>query len=155
MEFLIWLIISLFFLAIGFIFGRTAENRHFRSLERREEQTKQILITDTQNTFFQIDDRITPTLICSETVIATDYLKNFLSGFRHFFGGTMHSYAFLYERARREVIVSLKEKAHAQGYNALCNLRVEMADIGGTVLYNKAGKIMAPALASATAYKRQ
>ena len=91
-------------------------------------------------------------LICAETVVASDYFKNFLSAFRKFFGGEMRSYNSLMERARRETLMRIKEQALALGYNAICNVRLEPADVGGM---NKNASVMVCILGSATAYRSQ
>ena len=92
-----------------------------------------------------------PQMYVAEVVIATDYLKTFLAGLRKFFGGEIRSYQTLLVRARREATLRILEQARQQGYNAICNLRLENADIGGN--NNAKGVAMVAILASATAYR--
>ena len=66
---------------------------------------------------------------------------------RNFFGGEMKAYVKLIERARREALLRVVEQARQMGYNAICNLRLQTADIGGSRRFPM-GSIMA----SATAY---
>jgi uncharacterized protein YbjQ (UPF0145 family) len=84
-------------------------------------------------------------------VIATDYMKSFLARVRNIFGGEVRSYTKLMIRARREAVVRLKHQAVELGYNALCNVRLETADIGGTA--SGRGVSMAAVLAWGTAYR--
>ena len=91
-------------------------------------------------------------MIHSETVVASDYFKNWLSGFRKFFGGEMKSYYTLMERGRRETLAKLIEQAKAMGYNAVCNVRIEPADISGAVTNPKKKSVMICVIATATAY---
>jgi uncharacterized protein YbjQ (UPF0145 family) len=88
----------------------------------------------------------------AEAVIASDYLKTFLAGLRNIFGGEVGSYVTLATRARREALVRMMEQAHAQGYDALCNVRMDPADIGGNTA--RRGVPMVAILASGTAYSR-
>ena len=62
-------------------------------------------------------------------VVAVDYFKIFLSGFRLFFGGELKSYATLLERARREAVLRLRESV--PDADCFINLRFESTDIGG------------------------
>jgi uncharacterized protein YbjQ (UPF0145 family) len=63
----------------------------------------------------------------------------------------MKSYQSLATRARREALLRIIEKAKSQGYNAICNLRMDSADIGGSAT-SKKGSVMVSIIASATAY---
>ena len=64
----------------------------------------------------------------------------------------MKSYYSLMERARRETLAKLIEQARAMGYNAVCNVRIEPADISGAVTNPKKKSVMVCVIATATAY---
>ena len=49
-------------------------------------------------------------------------------------------------------ILRLLKEAHDKGYNAVCNLRLEFADVGGSASQTR-GTTMAGILASGTAYR--
>jgi uncharacterized protein YbjQ (UPF0145 family) len=93
-----------------------------------------------------------PTIVFGEVAIASDYLKSFLARLRKIFGGEMRSYHSLLVRARREALQQLVESARAQGYNAICNIRVESSDIAGNAKRKRMP--MVAIIASATAYHR-
>jgi uncharacterized protein YbjQ (UPF0145 family) len=69
------------------------------------------------------------TLVTGATVIAADYLKTFLSGFRMIFGGEMRSYSSMIERARREARLRMVEEARHKGALAVINVRFETSPI--------------------------
>jgi uncharacterized protein YbjQ (UPF0145 family) len=77
-------------------------------------------------------------------------LKVFFASLRRFFGGELGSYRSLMERARREAILRLIERARVLGYNALANVRIEGADVGGNA--TRRGLPMVGVIAHATAY---
>jgi uncharacterized protein YbjQ (UPF0145 family) len=72
------------------------------------------------------------------------------------FVGEVRSFETLQTRARREAVLRLMEQAHAEGYNAIANLRLESADIGGNVITNRKSRmIVTSMIASGTAYKTE
>lgn len=148
--------IPLFLLFLGLTVGATVERRHFRDLERREQQYANFLVTQVRSFPAVESSPQTPTIVISEVVVATDYLKNFLAAIRKIFGGEVRSYETILVRARREALLRLIEQAQAAGFNALCNVRLETADIGGnaaTTNQSKKMAVMGTILASATAYR--
>ncbi|QDS99794.1 YbjQ family protein [Adhaeretor mobilis] len=144
-------VLFLFFLIlVGWIFGRTAERRHYARLQGRESANGSFLVT-TLKSFPAATAGTTPGMVVAETVVATDYLKSFLANIRRLFGGEVRSYHSLLGRARREATQQLVEQAQALGHNAICNVRIQTADVGGSTA-SKKGAAMVAVLASATAY---
>ncbi len=141
----------LFLLALGWSAGTFFERRHLRSLQERESENGAFLITQLKS--FHVPGEIPPQLIMAEAVVASDYLKSFLAKLRGVFGGEVRSFHSLLNRARREATQRIVEQARESGYNAICNLRLETADIGGNM--RKKGAAMVAILASATAYHYQ
>ena len=152
-EIIFVLIGTLLLLSLGFTAGTIAEKRHFKNLDEREAINRATLQTQSKLYLQPKQGGKTPMLIHSETVVASDYFKNFLSGFRKFFGGEMKSYHSLMERGRRETVAKLIEQAKALGYNAVCNVRIEPADISGAVTNPKNKSVMICVIATATAYE--
>ncbi len=150
-DLLIYAGITLFLISLGVFVGGWAERSHLRSITERETLLSGMVTTQSK-TFLQPQLVKPPMIVCGETVVASDYFKNFLSSFRKFFGGEMKSYNSLMDRARRETLLRLKEQAIEGGYNAICNVRLEPADVGGSTGAGKKAAVMVCILGSATAY---
>jgi uncharacterized protein YbjQ (UPF0145 family) len=144
--------VTLFLLILGFTSGTIVEKRHFARLDQREDVNRATLQTQSKLFLSPTAGGKTPTMIHSETVVASDYFKNFLSAFRKLFGGEMKSYHSLMERARRESLAKLIEQAQGMGYNAVCNVRLEPADVSGAVTNPKKKSVMVCIIGTATAY---
>ncbi|MEM6330001.1 MAG: heavy metal-binding domain-containing protein [Planctomycetota bacterium] len=149
----------LLLLGLGFFVGGYVESRHFKRLDAREAEAEGFLVTQLKSIpggagSAAASTRLPPQIFMAEAVIASDYLKTFLSGVRKFFGGEMRSYQTLLERARREALMRIVEQARDAGYDAAYNLRYETADIGGAT--SKQRRVVTVAvLATATAYCRE
>lgn len=144
-------VITLFLLGLGFFVGGHTERRHFANLEEREAAVAGFVSTQSKHFLGIPEPGHAPTMIVKEVIIASDYLKTFLAKLKNIFGGEVHSFQTLLERARREALLRIVEEAHANGYNAICNLRMDTAEIGGNM--RKKGTAMAAVMASATAYR--
>ena len=136
-----------FLMLLGFTFGKATERRHLQQLIEREKALGDIGVTQIKTFPGAMPGKPPPTLVVAEVVIASDYLKTWLSGLRNLFGGEMKSFQTLLTRARREATLQLLELARDNGYNAVCNIRLDMADIG-----SMAKMPMAAIIASGTAY---
>ncbi|NQT85144.1 heavy metal-binding domain-containing protein [bacterium] len=143
--------IFLFLIFLGLVVGRARERGHFRNLEDREQRLQHMLVTDIKSFPGGADPGKGGALVMGQAVIASDYLKSFLAGLRKLIGGELRSYETLMERARREAILRMLEQADDQGFNAVCNLRMGTADIGG--MSGSKGAAMVEAFATGTAYR--
>ena len=141
-----------FLILLGLIVGRTVERRHLRRLGEREAVLSYMLVTDLRAYPGGVDTSRTPMMVTGQAVIATDYLKSFLAGLRKILGGELRSYRTLMVRARKEAMLRMMEEAQAAGYDAVCNLRLDSADIGG--MTGRRGAVMVEAFATGTAYCR-
>ena len=150
-EPLLQLGIPLFLLLLAWFTGRYAERRHYRSLKNREREMADMLVTDLKTFPGGADPSRGGELVQGQAVIATDYLKTFLASLRNIFGGEVKSYESLLQRARREAILRMMAQARGRGYNAVCNIRLTMSDIGG--MAGAKGAAMVEVLAWGTAYK--
>jgi len=154
MELLISFVFFVVMISLGFFAGGYTERSHFRRLDEREEANRGFIVTQLKTFPGGAATDLPPQLFLGETVIASDYLKTFLSKIRKFFGGELRSYHSLLERARRESLLRIVDQAKAAGYDTLCNLRYETADIGGATNPKKTVVTVA-VIASATAYRRK
>ncbi len=134
----------------GLIIGRTVEKRHIRRLDEFEEEHQDFLVTQLKSFPMSVYSGQPSSLVVAEVVIASDYLKSWFAQWRNLFGGEVRSFQTLQTRAKREAVLRLTQSAIDQGFNAICNVRIESADVGGGTGGNKTP--MAAVIATATAY---
>lgn len=123
------ILILLILVGCGLIFWKINEKKHYTSIVKREETFKKINVIsdkDLQNLSLEQTDQ---EFFSAGTVIAIDYFKKLMAWFVNFFWGRMKSYESLVDRARREAVLRLKEKASKKWYNTLINLRIETSSI--------------------------
>lgn len=121
------LTIFLILLALGFVFGKLTEHRHYRSIHTREQQ---LVAVPTVNSKKPLGDPATihrVELVHGHVVVSVDYFKQILAGLRNLFGGTIQSYETLLDRARREAILRMKENCPSA--DQILNLRIETSSI--------------------------
>ena len=123
MDQFIYLIVLLL---LGYVFGKIAEVRHYKSIKEREARA---LNTPAVTYEDSIDSRTvaSSSLVASSICVSVDYYKRFMSGFRMFFGGELRSYASLIDRGRREAILRMREQAPQA--DAFLNVRLETSSI--------------------------
>ena len=139
-----------FVLFVGWLVGHLSETKHERSLALREEELKDIEATDLRNPPGFADADGTCALVSGEAVVASDTF-----GFKNIVGGESKTFTRLFDRARREALLRMKERARELGCNAVCNVRFDSADIGGNAAgAKKKGSNMAVSLVSGTAWRR-
>lgn len=118
----------LILLTIGYISGRMIEKRHFASIIRREEELSHVM-TFAKRYPHNVTEKSQSTLVCGSTVISIDYFKKIAAGLRGLLGGRVSAYESLVERARREAILRMKEKAQTMGAHTIINVKLETASI--------------------------
>lgn len=96
-------------LILGYVFGRVAEKRHFRSLIERESSTQGLPVVATR--YPPTDRQYEQRLVAGNVVIASDYFKLFLAGLINIFGGRVTPFESMLDRARRESILRMKDEA--------------------------------------------
>jgi uncharacterized protein YbjQ (UPF0145 family) len=149
-ELIIQVSIVLFLLALGLIAGTIAERKHLANLTEREENNGPFLVTQLKSFPAYAPGSPDPQFVVAEAALSSDYFRTFIAKIRRLFGGEMKSFHALLQRARREATQRVIEQAQALGYNAICNLRLDSADIGGNS--KRQGAAMVCIIASATAY---
>ncbi len=128
MELIIQFGVFLALLTLGLTFGRAAEKRHFRQLQAREAELRDILVFNektppSDRTFRE------SVLVIGSVVIAEDYFKRIAASLRSFFGGRLTTYESLIDRGRREAVVRMKERARERGATMIFNVRLETASL--------------------------
>ena len=118
--------ILLLLLILGYVFGSYNERKHYRSIIAREAQLMRLPA---------VTSRITPDtpaqqiLVTGSVTVSIDYFKRFFSALHMFFGGGLHAYETLLDRARREALLRMKEEADKLGANLVLNVKYETASI--------------------------
>lgn len=119
-------------LLLTFVTGNLIEHRHFKRIRKQELLFKDMLTTNFENIPYSWNAS-EARLVTSNVVISLDYFKRFVANLRKFFGGNIVTYEPLMDRARREAVLRLKEKARRRGYNAIINLRLETSQIANSL----------------------
>ena len=145
------LTIFLILLALGYGAGTWAEKRHYRSIMEREEQFLQLPAITIKKVELDDSKIERAVLVVGSVVISVDYFKRLLAGLRNIFGGTIKSYETLLDRARREALLRMKEKAH--GASMIINVRIETSTIGKRAFKGKLGSVEAIAYGTAIKMK--
>lgn len=124
------LAIPLCLLVLGLLIGSSIERRHFRELDRREQEFAYLLQSDLKT--IPPNWNVTgAVLVDGSAVIASDYFKSFAASLRNLFGGRVRSLETLMERARREAVLRMLEEARAHQAQAVWNIRLETSMIQG------------------------
>ncbi len=116
-------------LALGYGFGQWFERRHYRSIRKREQAFKDLLIIQTRIIPSPFSSDHETFLVNGNVVISVDYFKRFVAGLRNLVGGRVTPYETLIDRARREAILRMKEEAKASGAEVILNVKYEMCSI--------------------------
>lgn len=127
MELLINFSYVVVFILLGYVFGRLAEQRHYRSILEREEVWVKLPTTSNKRVMGSHPDINRSQFVSGNVVISIDYFKRILAMLRGFFGGNVQAYETLVDRARREAILRMKESCPEA--NQIINLRVETSSI--------------------------
>lgn len=110
----------------GLVIGLILERRHFASIQARERALGHYPAVPTRR--WDEDEEVAETqLVTASVVVSLDYCKRFLAKLRNIFGGRIRSYESLLDRAKREAILRLKERA--PDAHIIVNLRVETSNI--------------------------
>lgn len=118
------LIILLVLLTVGYVFGQINEKRHYRSILRREQQMRSLLLVPSRFPPMYLQAPQTR-LVAANVVISVDFFKVFVAGLRKLVGGRMRPYESLIDRARREAVLRMKAEAHKLGANMIFNVKFE------------------------------
>jgi len=122
------IVVFLVLLVLGYVFGRIAEKRHFKSIIERERAYLHLKTFSTKRipVFKQPVEGV---LVGGNVVVSIDYFKRVAAGLRAIFGGRVSAYESLLDRARREAVLRMKEDAIAKGAKAVFNLKLETSSI--------------------------
>lgn len=114
-------------LVLGYLFGRIAEKRHYKRIVKREAETQKLPVVASR--FPPEDDQYQQVLVYGNVVIASDYFKGFVAGLINIFGGQVTPFESLLDRARRESVLRMKDKATKLDARYIFNIKFETSRI--------------------------
>lgn len=115
--------------ALGYVFGRMAERRHYRSIIEREKAFVHLPATSLR-TLVGTAPVARSELVTGSVVISVDHFKKATSALRSIVGGSVKSYESLLDRAKREALLRLKESC--PGAHEIVNVRLETMPLAGS-----------------------
>jgi uncharacterized protein YbjQ (UPF0145 family) len=127
---MIQIVVPIFLLLMGWGFGRIAERRHYASIHLREEASLNVPLTNERRLYPTDRDVIETRLMLGSVVVSVDHFKRFLAWLKGLFGGEIHAYGSLLDRARREAKLRMLESWPRADY--LLNFRFETSTISNS-----------------------
>ncbi len=120
--------VPLLILIVAYIVGNFIEKKHFRRIIRREKALHGFPVTTFQAlpSDWQVGRA---EMVTGSVVVSLDYFKRIIAGLRGLVGGRIKTYEPLLERARREAILRMIERAKKGGYDAVINVRFATSSI--------------------------
>jgi len=137
-EGLFSIVLTLVMLLVAFLTGELIERRHYKSIRKREVESKRLPAVSVKRLPMPsgwTHDR--SGLVTGHVVISVDHFKRFVAALRGIFGGRISAYETLMDRARREAILRMKQRAIGEGYHAVVNVRLETATLAKSSRNNK------------------
>lgn len=115
-------------LALYYFIGKHFENKHLDSIKKRETQLIQMSLvpSDIVDSTQQIEAMA---LVTGGVVIGSDPFKRYVANLVNLIGGRVSVFETLLDRARREAILRMKEKAAALKADEIINFRIETMSI--------------------------
>lgn len=123
------IVLWLLLVVIGYVFGRRAESRHYKSINARERTLLALPAVNAREPVAAPGPVARAELVYGSVVISVDFFKRVAAGLRAIVGGRVQSYETLVDRARREAVLRMKESC--PGAHQIINLRLETATISG------------------------
>ncbi len=134
---------------IGLAVGSYNEQRHIKSLRKRERATRSVELNNLKKVSIPNCDILEQRLAIGGTVVSIDYFKLITTAIKSLFGGRLKGVESLISRARREAVLRMKEDA--LDYNLIVNVRIETSSISNDIGRRSVGSI--EVLAYGTAIK--
>jgi len=122
------IIIFFSLLLVGYVVGQIVEQRHYRSIIKREKQMRELPVIASK----KLTEDFTPCgtqLVYGNVVISVDFFKKFVAGLRMLAGGRLGSYESLIDRGRREALLRMREEALALRASYVFNVKMETSSI--------------------------
>lgn len=120
------IVIFVVLMSLGYFFGTMLEKRHYESIRKRERALR-LLPTILLKRPLEPEKVRSVKLVSGSVVVSIDYFKRVIAMLITLFGGRITTYETLVDRARREAILRMKEKA--KGAAEIINVRIETSSI--------------------------
>lgn len=138
-------------LTVAYFAGSIIEKKHFKNIRKRERDLIKFPTTCIGDNLICKNSKIKKMeLVTGCAVIGSDYFKDFVSGFKTFFGGRMTSYESVIDRARREAVLRMRESA--LGANLIINMKLETTVLNDSV-QNEPAQVAVLAYGTAITYE--
>ncbi len=128
MDTIFLLVVWLVPIVLGYVFGRMAEAKHYRSIIAREKDFIGLPATSLK-TVLGSGPVVRSELVTGSVVVAVDHFKKAASALRSLVGGPVQSYESLLDRAKREAVLRLKESC--PDAHEIVNVRLETMPLTG------------------------
>lgn len=115
-------------LIVGFSAGTLVEKSHYKSIRRREAELRGIMLFPIRTLPPAMRECRTE-FVSGSVVIGMDYFKKTLASLRNIVGGRVSSYESLFDRARREAVLRMKQEAKELNADCVFNIKFSTANI--------------------------
>lgn len=149
--FLLPLIVSAVAVLLSLTVGGYLERRHLKHIEVRRAAFAAFSPTNVRRMPGAAPGG---TLVTGEAVISAGHLKSLFAQIKKFFGGELRSYHIIMFRAREEAQLRMLAAAREQGFDGVCNIRVETVDLAASTTSRQRTGTYAAIIVSGTAYRR-
>lgn len=130
MDILVQLGFFVLLLAVGYLFGRRAEHKHYQSILEREDSLRHVVTLSERfppATKTHCDTR----LVTGSVVVSVDYFKTVVASLRNLVGGNISAYESLIDRARREAVLRMQAQADSMNATMVINTKFETSRVSG------------------------
>ena len=147
------LIIVLTLLVICYFTGKSVERRHYKKIKERELLLIKKPYISFQKNVLNKKEVANSELVASTVVIGCDYFRAFLASLRNIFGGHVSTYESLLDRARREALLRIREKALKINADIVINVKIDSVTLD-PIEYSKNPKTCVTAYGTAIRYAK-
>lgn len=136
MEQLTQLIFTVIFFGVVFVIGTQIERNHYKAVKEKEKSFANLPAVSSKKVA-DLDKVVDSRLVSGCIVISNDAFKKMVAQIYNIFGGRISVYETLFDRARREAIIRMKEQARIFGADMVVNTRFETSRLGAVNSGNK------------------
>lgn len=116
-------------LLLGYAVGSILEKKHFASIRERERDLAGRALAFNTRVLPELTGHPQFRLVAGSAVISVDAFKKFAAWLHSLFGAPLSAYESLLERARREALLRMREKADNLGATMIFGVRLETSPI--------------------------